>query len=107
MMSEAIMKIKKNLSDEEMFQGYEEVESFENAILKDDSRHKSFKGKQAAAEKEMLLPAEAQEKLNRCLLEVSMEWLKGNNGDVEWKVIREGTTITIKPSPAKKKDGRL
>jgi hypothetical protein len=28
-------------------------------------------------EEELLLPKEAQEKLNRCLLEVSMEWLKG------------------------------
>ena len=46
---------------------------------------------------------EAQEKLNRCLLEVSMEWLKDKGGDVEWKVIREGLSIIIKPAPAKKK----
>jgi hypothetical protein len=51
----------------------------------------------------MMLPPEAQEKLNRCLLEVSMEWLKDKGGDVEWKVIREGLSIIIKPAPAKKK----
>jgi hypothetical protein len=51
----------------------------------------------------MMLPPEAIEKLNRCILEVSMEWLKEKGGDVDWKVIREGTSIIIKPAPAKKK----
>lgn len=98
------MKIKKNLSDDEMFKGYEEKVSFENALLKNEPGSKRYRGaKTAKEEKELLLPAEAQEKLNRCLLEVSMEWLKGNNGDVEWKVQKNGLEIVIKPAPAKKR----
>ena len=91
------MKIRKNLSDADMFRGVEEEESFETAKLRKNS---SAIKKEAEA---MMLPPEAIEKLNRCILEVSMEWLKDKGGDVDWKVIREGTSIIIKPAPAKKK----
>ena len=53
--------------------------------------------------KELLLPAEAQEKLNKYLLELSMEWFKNGNGEVEWKVLKEKDQIIIKPAPSKKK----
>ena len=75
------MKIKKNLSDEEMFKGYVEKESFENAF-------------------------DADEKLNQYLLEISMDWFKNGNGDVVWKIYKEQGQIIIKPAPAKKKDLR-
>ena len=100
------MKIKRNLSDADMFRGMEEEESFETALLSDDSHRVKLRNNSSAIKKEaeaMMLPPEAIEKLNRCLLEVSMEWLKGKGGDVEWKVIREGTSVIIKPAPAKKK----
>ena len=100
------MKIRKNLSDADMFRGMEEEESFETALLSDDSRRVKLRKNSSAIKKEaeaMMLPPEAIEKLNRCLLEVSMEWLKGKGGDVDWKVIKEGTSIIIKPAPAKKK----
>ena len=51
----------------------------------------------------MMLPPEAQEKLNRCLLEVSMEWLRDKGGDVDWKIVRNGLSITLTPAPAKRK----
>lgn len=100
------MKIKKNLSDADMFRGMEEEESFETAVLSDDSRRIKPRKNSSAIKKEaeaMLLPPEAIEKLNRCLLEASMEWLKDKGGDVDWKVVRDGTSIIIKPAPAKKK----
>ena len=100
------MKIKKNLSDADMFRGLEEEDSFETAVLTDDSRRLKLRKNSSTIKKEaeaMMFPPEAIEKLNRCLLEVSMEWLKGKGGNVDWKVIREGTSIIIKPSPAKKK----
>ena len=102
------MKIKKNLTDEDMFRGSKENYSFENEVLEDDSRKKVFRGAgpKNKKEEELLLPKEAQEKLNRCLLEVSMEWLKGKNGDLDWKVKRDGLVITIVPV-AKKKDQGL
>ena len=100
------VKIKKNLSDADMFRGMEEEESFETALLSDDSRRVKLRKKSSAIKKEaeaMMLSPETIEKLNRCLLEVSMEWLKDKGGDVDWKVVREGTSIIIKPAPAKKK----
>ena len=100
------MKIKKNLSDADMFRGMEEEESFETAVLSDDSHHVKLRKNSSTIKKEaeaMMLPPEAIEKLNRCLLEVSMEWLKDKGGDVDWKVVRDGTSIIIKPAPAKKK----
>ena len=120
------MKIKKNLSDEEMFKGYVEKESFENAFDADEKIVSSkMKNKaaaalffilekivsskmknKAAAAKELLLPAEAQEKLNQYLLEISMDWFKNGNGDVVWKIYKEQGQIIIKPAPAKKKDLR-
>ena len=51
----------------------------------------------------LLLPAEAQEKLNKYLLELSMEWFKNGNGEVEWKVQKEKDKIIIKPAPSKRK----
>lgn len=105
------MKIKKNLSDEEMFKGYVEKESFENAFdanaFDADEKIVSSKMKnKASAVKELLLPAEAQEKLNQYLLEISMDWFKNGNGDVVWKIYKEQGQIIIKPAPAKKKDLR-
>ena len=55
------MKIKKNLSDEEMFKGYVEKESFENAFDADEKIVSSKMKNKASAVKELLLPAEAQE----------------------------------------------
>lgn len=97
------MKIKKNLSDEEMFKGYVEKESFENAFDADEKVTSPKLKNKAAETKELLLPANAQEKLNQYLLEISMDWFKNGNGDVVWKVQKEQCQIIIKPAPAKKK----
>jgi len=91
------MKIKKNLSDEEMFKGYVEKESFENAFDADEKIVSSKMKNKAAAAKELL---------NQYLLEISMDWFKNGNGDVVWKIYKEQGQIIIKPAPAKKKDLR-
>jgi hypothetical protein len=101
------VKIKKNLSDADMLRGWSEEESFETAVLTDDSEHRRIRRTSRELKKEaeakMMLPPEAQEKLNRCLLEVSMEWLREKGGDVDWKVVRDGMVITLVPAPAKHK----
>jgi len=98
------MKIKKNLSDADMFKGVKEESSFENEILDETTEKAAFRSNKAVKkEKDLLLPAEAQEKLNQYLLELSMEWFKNGNGEVEWKVLKEKDQIIIKPSPSKKK----
>ena len=98
------MKIRKNLSDEDMLKGYEEEVSFENAIYGDEPvKNKKLKTSKKADSKEILLPDEALAKLNRYLLEISMDWFKNTKGEADWKVYKEDGQIIIKPAAAKKK----
>ena len=98
------MKIRKNLSDEDMLKGYEEEVSFENAIYGDEPvKNKKLKAAKKADSKEILLPDEALAKLNRYLLEISMDWFKNTKGEADWKVYKEDGQIIIKPAAAKKK----
>ena len=98
------MKIIKNLSDEDMLKGYEEEVSFENAIYGDEPvKNKKIKTAKKADNKEILLPDEALAKLNRYLLEISMDWFKNTKGEADWKVYKEDGQIIIKPAAAKKK----
>ena len=93
-------KIRKNLSEEDMLKGFSEELSFENGIYSEEKTTARMKLKAKApapAKKELLLPQDAQERLNRFLLEISMEWLKNKNGDCTWKVLKEGGQIVIKP----------
>ncbi len=98
------MKIRKNLSDDDMLKGYEEEVSFENAVYGDEPvKNKKIKTAKNAGGKEILLPEEALEKLNRYLLELSMDWFKNTKGEADWKVYKENGQIIIKPAAAKKK----
>lgn len=98
------MKIRKNLSDEDMLKGYEAEVSFENAIYGDEPvKNKKLKTAKKADSKEILLPDEALAKLNRYLLEISMDWFKNTKGEADWKVYKEDGQIIIKPAAAKKK----
>ena len=98
------MKIRKNLFDEDMLKGYEEEVSFENAIYGDEPiKNKKLKTAKKADSKEILLPDEALAKLNRYLLEISMDWFKNTKGEADWKVYKEDGQIIIKPAAAKKK----
>ncbi len=92
-------KIRKNLSDEDMLKGFSEDLSFENGIYSEEktTARIKLKAKAPVVKKELLLPDDAQERLNRFLLEISMEWLKNKNGDCTWKVLKEGGQIVIKP----------
>ncbi len=97
------MKIRKNLSDEEMLKGFSEELTFENGIYSEEKvRESKIKNTKKTNSKELLLPEEAQERLNRFLLEISMEWLKNKNGDCSWKVLKENGQIVIKPVANKK-----
>lgn len=99
-----MVKIKKGLSDADMLKGYNERLTFENGMYADEKiTQAKIKNAKPAAKKELLLPEEAQERLNRFLLEISMEWLKNKNGDCAWKVLKEDGQIIIKPAPVVKK----
>ena len=105
------MKIRKNLSDEDMLKGYEEEVSFENAVYGDEPvKNKKIKIAKNAGGKEILLPEEALEKLNRYLLELSMDWFKNTKGEADWKVYKENGQIIPKAKQTGKfikKTGRL
>lgn len=97
------MKIRKNLSDEEMLKGFSEELTFENGMYSEEKvRESKIKNTKKNNAKELLLPEDAQERLNRFLLEISMEWLKNKNGDCSWKVLKENGQIVIKPVVNKK-----
>ena len=96
-------KIRKNLSDEEMLRGFSENLTFENGMYAEEKVEKRKIKNAQPAKKELLLPEDAQERLNRFLLELSMEWLKNKNGDCVWKVLKEDGQIVIKPVSNKKK----
>ncbi len=91
-------KIRKNLSDEDMLRGLSEELTFENGSYVDEKTKQSrIKSTKAPAKKELLLPEDAQERLNRFLLEISMDWLKNKRGNCVWKVLKENDQIVIKP----------
>lgn len=97
------MKIRKNLSDEEMLKGFSEELTFENGMYSEEKvRESKIKNTKKNNAKELFLPEDAQERLNRFLLEISMEWLKNKNGDCSWKVLKENGQIVIKPVANKK-----
>lgn len=97
------MKIRKNLSDEEMLKGFSEELTFENGMYSEEKvRESKIKNTKKNNAKELLLPEDVQERLNRFLLEISMEWLKNKNGDCSWKVLKENGQIVIKPVANKK-----
>ena len=96
-------KIRKNLSDEEMLRGFSENLTFENGMYAEEQVEKRKIKNTQPVKKELLLPEDAQERLNRFLLELSMEWLKNKNGDCVWKVLKEDGQIVIKPVSNKKK----
>lgn len=97
-------KIRKNLTDADMLKGFSEELTFENGMYAEEKVQQSkLKGAKAPTKKELLLPEDAQERLNRFLLEISMEWLKNKNGNCTWKVLKENGEIVIKPVAVTKK----
>ena len=99
-----MVKIRKGLSDADMLKGFNENLTFENGMYADEKVQASkIKTAKAPAKKELLLPEDAQERLNRFLLEISMECLQKNQGGCSWKVAREKDQIIIKPVAVVKK----
>lgn len=96
-------KIKKGLSDADMLRGFNEEITFENGMYSEEKVKQNKIKAKTPVKKELLLPEDAQEKLNRFLLEISMEWLKNKKGDYSWKVAKENDQIVIKPVSNTKK----
>lgn len=96
------LKIRKNLSDADMFRGMEEEETFETAYSHDGGSSRRKSNVKTSTGK-IALPDDVIEKLNRCILEADMKWLQDKNGDMEWKVRRDGYSIVLKPAKTGRK----
>ena len=93
-------KIKKGLSDVEMMRGFEEEE---NVVGIGGNSNKQQSKKAYKKEEELMLDEDNQARLNRFMLEMSLDWFKKSKGAAEWKVLKEKDSIVIKQVAIKKK----
>ena len=91
------MKIKKNLSDEDMLRGFSETLSFENSIQPQEAANSMIRNnkKRVAVASNVFLPAEIEEKFSKLMLEMRTQLLKDKKTNVEWKVKKENNQIII------------
>ncbi len=91
------MKIKKNLSDEDMLRGFSETLSFENSIQPQEAANSMIRNnkKSVAVASNVFLPAEIEEKFSKLMLEMRTQLLKDKKTNVEWKVKKENNQIII------------
>ena len=91
------MKIKKNLSDEDMLRGFSETLSFENSIQPQEAANSMIRNnkKIVAVASNVFLPAEIEEKFSKLMLEMRTQLLKDKKTNVEWKVKKENNQIII------------
>jgi hypothetical protein len=97
------MKIKKNLSDQDMFKGCKEELTFETAIQEEETARPKTTGKKSptTANSEFLTP-ELQEKIGKALLELKVKLFNAGVVDYELKVTIEDNKIILTPKPVKK-----
>lgn len=105
----AKFKIRKNLSDQDMFKDFVEEETFETAMLKDEAV-KSVKGskkKTPAQSKEAFyrdfLTETVQTQIGKALLDIKMEYFKDGVGDFFIQVKKDGRNIVLETGPKKVK----
>lgn len=102
------IKIRKNLSDEEMLANYREEITFENYVedRMPETKLKS-KGEQKEAADSFFTP-QLQEQVNKALLELKIKLYKQGIVDYDLKVTCEENQVIIAPIPPKgsKKNSR-
>ncbi len=105
----AKVKIQKGLSDQDMFKGFSEEESFETAVLKDEPGNKAVKDmkKPKAASKDHFymdyLTERIRDEIGKALLEIKMEYFKDGDKDFFVQVKKEGRRIVLETGPKKVK----
>lgn len=92
-------KIKKNLSDADMFVGYEEPETFEN-VWEDTPVKPPVKSMKSVKKDEEGIGAfftpELQEQVGKALLELKLELYKQGIIDYRLEVSREGNAVVLR-----------
>ncbi len=106
----AKFKIQKNLSDQDMFKGFSEEETFETAMLKDEvtSGPKGIKKKVQGTSKDEFyrefLTETIETEIGKALLDIKMEYFKDGVGDFFVQVKKEGKRIILETGPKKVKN---
>ncbi|MDO7789002.1 hypothetical protein [Desulforamulus aquiferis] len=105
-------KIKKNLSDEEMFAGWKEENTFENNpgedIFSKSSPARAAKN-QVKKEEDSFLTQELHAQVNKALLEQKIQLYREGVVDYQIKVYREGKQVILEaiPKGVGKKEKRI
>lgn len=92
-------KIRRNLSDVEMFQGYKEVATFENTPAEEEPAAPVKRRTEPAAKAEDIntafLTPQLQEQIGKALLELKLQLYKEGVVDYQIKVSRAGRQISL------------
>lgn len=102
-------KIQKNLSDQDMLKGFQEEDSFETALLTDDTNNtrKILKKKPVGTSKDEFyrefLTETIETQIGKALLDIKMEYFKDGIGDFFVQVKKDGKNIILETGPKKVK----
>ena len=105
----AKFKIQKGLSDADMMKGFQEQETFETAILKDDAttvRKANNKPNPAKTDDDFyqeFLTGRIKTEIGKLLLAIKMDYYKVDVKDFSIQVKRNGKDIVLETSPKKVK----
>lgn len=105
----AKFKIQKGLSDADMMKGFQEQETFETAILKDDAttvRKVNNKPNPAKTDDDFyqeFLTERIKTEIGKLLLAIKMDYYKEDVKDFSIQVKRNGKDIVLETSPKKVK----
>lgn len=96
-------KIPKNLSDQLMFEGVQEKQTFETMFIKEEPAPTPRAKKEKESLEAGFLTKELTEKIGRALLEMKLELYKEGVVEYKIKVSREGKQVILSAQPVKKK----
>lgn len=105
----AKFKIQKGLSDADMMKGFQEQETFETAILKDDATIVRKANNKPNASKtdddfyQEFLTERIKTEIGKLLLAIKMDYYKEDVKDFSIQVKRNGKDIVLETSPKKVK----
>lgn len=105
----AKIKIQKNLSDADMFKGFTEEETFENAMLRGEGLRQAKIAKKRAVENKQdafyreFLTEKIETQIGKMLLEIKMEYYKDGINNFYVQVKKEGKNIVLETGAKKLK----
>ena len=90
-------KIKKDLSDQDMLKNWHEKDTFETVFLRDEEPDKSVGVVRKKEKEDSYLPEEINQKFEKLVLDVRLEFFKQGVKELKWKVTRTADGILLTP----------